>query len=232
MPPVSPDPEELGLGARLAMEGKRGAKRSVRAAGSPVLGYFDRRFNELREHFDHRFNDMAARVATEVEAVSEMTIGMQRMVDVSVQRVRELAEAAGPLGSPTVPRDPSVAAFALASSSHVPAGAPVLVGGAGRVWLGAALASLGFEVTTAADGDGGEKWAGRFAGVFWDAAGEPFDAERAGQMAGWLVPGGQLIVAAPEGAGPASEPGGWEVVDSRPAATAGVVLVRAVPRVQ
>ena len=60
---------------------------AVSAALRPVLDYFDHRFQDLHDHIDDRIQKVEARVATEVETISELTLGMQRFVDTSVRQV-------------------------------------------------------------------------------------------------------------------------------------------------
>lgn len=71
---------------------KRSAKDSLRVVASPLLTYFDRRFQDVYDRLDERLNHLYERVATEVETISEMTLGMQRFVDVSAQRVDDLID--------------------------------------------------------------------------------------------------------------------------------------------
>lgn len=71
---------------------KRSAKGSLRVVASPLLTYFDRRFQDVYDRLDERLNRLYERVATEVETISEMTLGMQRFVDVSAQRVEDLID--------------------------------------------------------------------------------------------------------------------------------------------
>lgn len=108
-------------------------KRPVSAALRPVLDYFDKRFQDLHDHLDDRIQRVEARVATEVETISELTLGMQRFVDSSVREAGELAAA---LRNPRVTGETAAhLAFALASSRDLPSGAHVLETG----WPGSTL---------------------------------------------------------------------------------------------
>lgn len=71
---------------------KRGAKDSLRVLAGPLLSYFDRRFQDVYDRLDQRLDNLSARVATEVETISEMTLGMQRFVDSSNARISELID--------------------------------------------------------------------------------------------------------------------------------------------
>lgn len=66
------------------------AKGAVQALGSPVVGYFDHRFQDLYDRLDDHMSRVYDRVATEVETISELTINMQRFVDVSGQELRDV----------------------------------------------------------------------------------------------------------------------------------------------
>ncbi len=72
--------------------GRRGAKGSLQVAAKPLVGYFDRRFQELNDRLDDRLGKVYERVETEVETISEMTLGMQRFVDIAGQELREVAD--------------------------------------------------------------------------------------------------------------------------------------------
>lgn len=65
-------------------------KDSLRVVASPLLSYFDRRFQDVYDRLDERLDRLYERVATEVETISEMTLGMQRFVDVSGQQIDDL----------------------------------------------------------------------------------------------------------------------------------------------
>jgi archaellum component FlaC len=71
---------------------KRGAKDSLRLLAGPLLSYFDRRFQDVYDRLDERVDRLSARVATEVETISEMTLGMQRFVDTSTAQISELID--------------------------------------------------------------------------------------------------------------------------------------------
>jgi len=66
------------------------AKGAVQSLGNPVVGYFDHRFQDLYDRLDDRMSRVYDRVATEVETISELTINMQRFVDVSGQELRDV----------------------------------------------------------------------------------------------------------------------------------------------
>ncbi len=70
--------------------GRRRAKESFRVFAGPLLAYFDRRFQDVYDRLDERLDRLYDRVATEVETISEMTLGMQRFVDTSGQQIEDL----------------------------------------------------------------------------------------------------------------------------------------------
>jgi hypothetical protein len=135
----------------------------------PVLGYVDRRLQDMYDRVDDRLNLLYDRVATEVETISELTLGMQRFVDVSAGQIDEMlvgvrelvasmeriVPSVGLAGAASAGPAPVEVAFALAASSHLSDGARVLVGGAAGGGLAVSLASLGFQVTAVGERPGG-----------------------------------------------------------------------------
>lgn len=69
---------------------RRRAKDSLRLIAWPLLAYFDRRFQDVYNRLDERLDRLYDRIATEVETISEMTLGMQRFVDTSGQQIEDL----------------------------------------------------------------------------------------------------------------------------------------------
>ncbi len=169
---------------------------SVSAALRPVLDYFDQRFQDLHDHLDDRIQRVEARVSTEVETISELTLGMQRFVDSSVREVGELVTALRTL--PAAGEPAALLAFALAASRALPDGAQVLQTG----WPGPALAQtlvlLGHSVLSV-DPAELQQWLGSdrpldavfAAGTADDlVAGDRFDLFRK-----WLRPEGFAVLA-------------------------------------
>jgi len=68
------------------------AKAPLQMLSAPVVGYFDHRFQDLFDRLDDRMHMVYDRVATEVETISELTLGMQRFVDVSGQELRDAVD--------------------------------------------------------------------------------------------------------------------------------------------
>lgn len=66
------------------------AKVPLQALSAPVVGYFDHRFQDLFDRLDDRMHMVYDRVATEVEIISELTLGMQRFVEVSGQELHQV----------------------------------------------------------------------------------------------------------------------------------------------
>ena len=148
---------------------------AVSAALRPVLDYFDKRFQDLHDHLDDRIQKVEARVATEVETISELTLGMQRFVDSSVREVAELVTVLRDLS----PRGETSAllSFALAASRDLPAGAQVLETGWPGPVLGETLVLLEHSVVSL----GAEELDG------WAGSDRPLDALFAAGPAGQLL---------------------------------------------
>ncbi|MGH9040070.1 MAG: hypothetical protein ACRDZ3_07555 [Acidimicrobiia bacterium] len=151
---MTPSQGELG--------GRNPAKDPLRLIARPLLAYFDKRFQEVYDRIDDRINGLYGRVATEVETISEMTLVMQRFVDIAgvqvddvVTRMRELCDVLeGKGAAPVSGAGPSAAAlesaYALASVGRLHPGARVLhvATEAGDAFLPATLAALGYDVST------------------------------------------------------------------------------------
>lgn len=153
---------------------------AVSAALRPVLDYFDKRFQDLHDHLDDRIQKVEARVATEVETISELTLGMQRFVDSSVREAGELASALRSLS----PGGETAAhlSFALAAARDLPAGAHVLATGWPGPTLRETLALLDYSVVTLV--------ATQVAG--WPGPDQPLDAVFAAGPAGELLAADRL----------------------------------------
>jgi hypothetical protein len=150
-------------------EGPRSpAKRALRGAARPFLGYFDRRFQGLHEHLDQhpevdhleavmhgRFEhllrelrDTRTDVAADTDTIAELAFTLERFADLFTIRMEEIAAqlaATSPSGSQL---DASIVQFpfAFAAAAAVERGAAVAtVGEDGRLGIG--LAALGCQVT-------------------------------------------------------------------------------------
>ena len=211
---------------------------AVSAALRPVLDYFDKRFQDLHDHLDDRIQKVEARVATEVETISELTLGMQRFVDTSVRQVGELVTVLRDL--PVVGETAALLSFALAASRDLPGGAHVLEVG----WPGPTLAQtlvLLDHTVIRLDAAALERWPGPDApldAVFCAATVDDLVAgDRLDLFRKWLRPGGLAVLAvlAPA-ASPAAAPvdvgrlalGDWDVALQR--AFEQGVLLRATPQ--
>ncbi len=205
---------------------------AVPAALRPVVEYFDKRFQELHDHIDERIQRVEARVATEVETISELTLGMQRFVDTSVRQVGELVTVLRDL--PVTSETAALLSFALAAGHDLPAGARALETGWPGPTLGATLTLLGVAVTRLDAGEL-EVWAGPddpldavfCAGTVDDlAAGDRLDLFRK-----WLRPGGFAVLAV-LGQAPVDVAGlpltDWDVALRRPFERG--LLLRVTPR--
>jgi hypothetical protein len=204
---------------------------AVSATLRPVLDYFDKRFQDLHDHLDDRIQLVEARVATEVETISELTLGMQRFVDTSVRQVGELV---------TVLRDLAVTgetaallSFALAAARDLPAGSRAVETGWPGPTLGATLSLLDVAVTRL-DPAGLEPWAGPeqpLDAVFCASMADALSGDRLDLLRKWLRPEGFAVLAV-QGPAPvdmATLPlADWEVALQRPFECG--LLLRVTPR--
>jgi hypothetical protein len=202
---------------------------AVSAALRPVLDYFDKRFQDLHDHLDDRIQKVEARVATEVETISELTLGMQRFVDASGREVGELVAALRSLspGGETA----AVLSFALAAARDLPPGAQVLETGWPGPTLGQTLVLLEHSLVSLG-ADGLEGWAGSdqpLHAVF--AAGPPGELlapDRLDLFRKWLRPDGFAVLAVDGASDVELANDDWDVALRRTYERG--VLLRAAPR--
>jgi hypothetical protein len=196
-------------------------KPRVPAALRPILDYFDKRFQDLHDHLDDRISKVEARVATEVETISELTLGMQRFVDTSVRQVGELVTVLRDL--PLTGETAALLSFALAAGRDMAPTAHVLVTGWPGPTLPETLDLLGHTVTRL-DAAELEHWAGPdrpLDAIF--CAGDRV-ADRLDLFAKWLRPEGFAVLAVPA----ALELDDWDVTLERSFEQG--LLLRATPR--
>ena len=202
---------------------------AVSAALRPVLDYFDKRFQDLHDHLDDRIQRVEARVATEVETISELTLGMQRFVDSSVREVGDLVTALRSLPAPG--ETAALLAFALAAARDLPTGAHVVVTGWAGSTLGETLVLLDHSVVTL-DAAGLEGWTGSdrpLDAVFAaGSADELLGADRLDLFRKWLRPEGFAVLAVDGDASVGLPSEDWDVAPPRPFERG--VLLRATPR--
>ena len=206
----------------------------------PLVGYFDRRFQDMHDRLDQRIDALAAKVSTEVECVSEMTLGMQRFVDLCERRVddtlaavadlvatfedRNAANAAAPRPDPSLLEIP----FAVAGLADAAfAGRVVLAGQGGTSNLALLLAYLGHSVTVVGADlpvTHPEVTTVSTPVADWEGPAEPVDAILAlpldpadlDQFKQWLAPKGQLVLSASVGHQALDELlSDWDVVERR-----------------
>lgn len=138
------------------------AKRALLGAASPVIGYFDRRFQDVHEHLDDKsqFDRLAddlreelsrtrADVAADTDTIVELSFTLERFADLFTTRMEELADHIAvaarydgrELGSNIVELP-----FAFAAAADIERGAAVAtIADDGRLSIG--LAALGLQVT-------------------------------------------------------------------------------------
>lgn len=222
--------------------GRRQAKDSLRLLAGPLLVYFDKRFQDVNDRIEDRITELHARVATEVETMSEMTLVMQRFVDVAghqvddaVARMTELCDSLD--RRPTTP-DAIQSAFAVAAVARRSTGSRILLVGTGlgHDELAGALSAIGYDVSSLDFVDRPEEL---FDCALW-LSGQP-DQHTIDLVRESLGPGGELVlsVRSSHGAGTLVEDHlrDWSVLEHRvvdPSAGgqggAGVELLRATPR--
>ena len=196
------------------------ARDPLRVLAGPMLAYFDKRFQDAYDRIDDRMNELYARVATEVETMSEMTLVMQRFVDTAAARMEALAESIEARGG-GAELAAVEAGFALAAVGRLPPGARILhVGDPG---LTATLAALGYDVSTPSGDD-----AAPFDCVLW-LPGE-LDEHELDVLGKSLEPGREVVLSIQGAAvGRATEPSGWTVIERRVVTAPAVELVRVTP---
>ena len=218
--------------------GRRAATESLRALASPMLAYFDKRFQEAYDRIDDRMNELYSRVATEVETMSEMTIVMQRFLDVAGAQVEDavatIRDARASLERPS--GSDVELTFAMVAVGRLPPGARILHVGTGG-GLPSTLQALGYDVAMldtpevpVAGLDGGP-----FDCIIWLSA-MP-DRHTVELLAKSLDSGGELVMSVPSERSAVAEEvlSDWSVVEHRrPVRTntdpgSPVELVRATP---
>lgn len=102
-------------------------KDALRVLERPLLGYFDKRFQEVSDRLGDRLEELSARVGTDVETMSELTLSMQRSVAVARRRVRGRPSGVGakPGAKEAGAPDPEEL-FAVAAAGRLPPGARIL----------------------------------------------------------------------------------------------------------
>ena len=136
------------------------AKRALRGAASPFLGYFDRRFQDLHDHLEDQpdldqlaadlrreLRDARADVAADADTIAELSFTLERFADLFTMRMEELARQLGAAASAGADLGSGVVElpFACATAADLERGASVAtVGDDGRLSIG--LAALGLQV--------------------------------------------------------------------------------------
>jgi hypothetical protein len=160
-------------GAR-APERRSGAKRTVLRLARPLIGYFDRRFQEVHDHLDRQpqlqqlSTDINAQleqvsalsrqtreeVAANADTVTELAFTLERFADLFTARVDEIVETmfAANLGGAPLDSHLVELPFAYAAAETLPTGVGVATFTDGGGPLPLALASLGLRVSALAAG--------------------------------------------------------------------------------
>ena len=139
------------------------ARRAVLGAAGPLVGYFDRRFQDVHEHIDrgqpafdrlaaelrHELSQTRTDVAADTDTIAELAFTLERFADLFTARMEELAghfSAVARGGSTEVDSSIVELPFAFASAAALERGASVAtIGDDGRLSIG--LAALGLRVT-------------------------------------------------------------------------------------
>lgn len=213
--------------------GLRAARDSLRVLAGPLVAYFDKRFQDVYDRIDDRMNSLYGRVATEVETMSEITLVMQRFVDVSGDRVDDMIEDVRRLTESLGDSEAAAleSAFALVAVGRLRPGARILHVASGRAnaALPGVLRDLGYEVTSqdAPDADTPYDCA-----VWFPVAPEHHDVDLLGKALGDQ---GELVMCLRHAGDPDTFVddvlGDWSVKERRLVFRAGatVELVRAAP---
>jgi hypothetical protein len=148
--------------AREPEGGRAAAKRALRNAASPFVGYFDRRFQDLHDHVDRlpfdrleavlrqELKDARVDVAADTDTIAELSFTLERFADLFTARMEQLA---GQLAR--VPRHSGEERtakavelpFAFAAAGDLERGAAVATVGDADGALSIGLAALGLRVT-------------------------------------------------------------------------------------
>ena len=156
---------ESDQGVSGAPERPSGAKRAALNAARPLVGYFDRRFQDLHDHLDRqrlpidldaRLDQVVAlsrqtreEVAADADTIAELAFTLERFADLFTARMEAIVETMLSVGPGGAPIDANIVElpFAYATADALPAGSNVatLTGDGGPLAL--ALASLGLRVT-------------------------------------------------------------------------------------
>jgi hypothetical protein len=159
---------ESDPGVHGAPERQSGAKRAAVNAARPLVGYFDRRFQDLHDHIDRErpAADLIARldqvvalsrqtreeVAADADTIAELAFTLERFADLFTSRMEEIVEAMFSVGARRTDVDAQLIElpFAYAAADTLPprAGIATLTGDGGPLPL--ALALLGMRVTALA----------------------------------------------------------------------------------
>jgi hypothetical protein len=138
------------------------AKRALLGAASPLIGYFDRRFQDVHEHIDnqpafdrlahdlrHELDRTRTDVAADTDTIAELAFTLERFADLFTARMEELAShfvAAARASDTEIGSSVVELPFAFAAAAALERGANVAtVDDDGRLSVG--LAALGLRVT-------------------------------------------------------------------------------------
>jgi hypothetical protein len=139
------------------------ARRAVLGAAGPLVGYFDRRFQDVHEHIDrgqpafdrlaaelrHELSQTRTDVAADTDTIAELAFTLERFADLFTSRMEELAghfSAVARAGGTEVGSSIVELPFAFANAAALQRGASVAaMGDDGRLAVG--LAALGLRVT-------------------------------------------------------------------------------------
>jgi hypothetical protein len=159
---------ESDPGVQGAPQPRSGAKRAALNAARPLVGYFDRRFQDLHDHLDRQqiTGDLNARldqvvaisrqtreeVAADADTIAELAFTLERFADLFTARMDEIVESMFSLLPSATGLDAQAVElpFAYAAADTLPSGAGVATVGVNDGTLPLALASLGMHVTALA----------------------------------------------------------------------------------
>jgi hypothetical protein len=142
--------------------GRAAAKRALRNAASPLVGYFDRRFQDVHDHverlpFDRleailhqELKDARAEVAADTDTIAELSFTLERFADLFTARMEQLAGQFARVQRTGTSEHDAMAVelpFAFAAAADLERGATVATIGDSDGSLSIGLAALGLQVT-------------------------------------------------------------------------------------
>jgi hypothetical protein len=153
--------------AHVPEDRRSAAKRALRGAAGPFVGYFDRRFQDVHDHLDRlpfdrleavlrqELKDARAEVAADTDTIAELSFTLERFADLFTGRMEHLAAQLARLPADRgLERGSEVVElpFAFAAAADLERGATVATIRDDGGFLSTGLAALGLRVTAVDSG--------------------------------------------------------------------------------